>query len=289
MFSNAYQIASRYTNPVVVSTKQVSGKVEAGAGAFVVVNEEGWIMTAAHILIPAIVLDSHRQKLTEYSQFSEAVLADGQLSPEEKQLRIAGLEYDENWYSVVSNWWSRDNLLLSDVSYDLFLDIATAKIVNPPEEMIENIPIFRSPQNPLIPGTSLCRLGYPFHKIESTFDEVTRIFSFAPGTLPIPRFPIDGIMTRNITWMGENNRQAKLLEISTPGLRGQSGGPIFDVNGQVCGLQTKTHHLPLGFDIEVVKDGQPQTDRQYLNAGLGLHVDEILAFFDARGIRYHLA
>lgn len=37
------------------------------------------------------------------------------------------------------------------------------------------------------------------------------------------------------------------IETSTPRLRGQSGGPIFDVNGAIWAIQSQTHHLKLGF------------------------------------------
>jgi hypothetical protein len=47
------------------------------------------------------------------------------------------------------------------------------------------------------------------------------------------------------------NRAAKFVEMSSPGLRGQSGGPRFDVNGMVWGLQSRTQHLALGFSPQV--------------------------------------
>jgi len=38
------------------------------------------------------------------------------------------------------------------------------------------------------------------------------------------------------------------IELSTPGLRGQSGGPLFNSEGIICGMQSSTNHLHLGFE-----------------------------------------
>jgi hypothetical protein len=40
----------KYTLPVVMSLKTVSGVCKSGVGTFVVVNDEGWFVTAAHII-----------------------------------------------------------------------------------------------------------------------------------------------------------------------------------------------------------------------------------------------
>ena len=88
----------------------------------------------------------------------------------------------------------------------------------------------------MLPGTSLCRLGFPFHQINATFDPVTRKFALAPDVLPIPRFPNDGIHTRvPVVISPDGQRQVKFIETSSPGLKGQSGGPIFDQSGFCVG------------------------------------------------------
>ncbi|HYK55809.1 MAG TPA: hypothetical protein VEV15_04980, partial [Flavisolibacter sp.] len=37
--------------------------------------------------------------------------------------------------------------------------------------------------------------------------------------------------------------------MSTPGLKGQSGGPLFNSDGLIFGMQSMTNHLHLGFDM----------------------------------------
>jgi hypothetical protein len=71
--------------------------------------------------------------------------------------------------------------------------------------------------------------------------------------------------------------------MSTPGLRGQTGGPLFDTNGRVYGMQFATRHLHLGFDMhdkEIMQDGAKKKVSNYpfLHVGQCIHVDSIKAF-----------
>ena len=50
MFSNAYKIATQYTFPLIISNRFYDQSVESGLGSFVIINEEGWFITAAHVL-----------------------------------------------------------------------------------------------------------------------------------------------------------------------------------------------------------------------------------------------
>lgn len=134
---------------------------------------------------------------------------------------------------------------------------------------------YRTLKNPsnLPIGTSLCRLGFPFHSIKASYDEEKDSFVLPPGTLPVPRFPIDDIYTRNVV-MGKSKDgkyEIKFLETSSAGLRGQNGGPIFDTQGRVWAIQSRTVHFPLGFSPKVKKNGQEVEENQFLNVGLGVH------------------
>ena len=48
-----------------------------------------------------------------------------------------------------------------------------------------------------------------------------------------------------------SQRKVHYLETSSAGLLGQSGGPIFDIDGTVWAMQSRTTHLPLGFAPKV--------------------------------------
>lgn len=290
MFSSAYRSAVAYTQPVIASFAMVSGEVVSSVATFVVLNDEGWIMTAAHVLIPLQVRESQRPGYEAYLRRVNEINASPGLTDEDKAAEIARLAVDPSWIKQLSYWWGNDSLRAGDLKVNAAKDIAVGKLENFRPEMIAAYPVFRNRENKITPGTSLCRLGFPFSEVKSTFDEATGNFTLAQGSLPVPYFPMDGIMTRNfIERDAAGGELAKFIEISTPGLRGQSGGPIFDVNGQVCGLQSKTQHLPLGFDIKAREGGQEVTDRQYMHTGLGLHLDDVTAFLDEHGIRYDSA
>jgi hypothetical protein len=148
-------------------------------------------------------------------------------------------------------------------------------------------PQFADPALALDPGTSLCRLGFPFHEISATFDESSNMFRLADGVLPMPRFPNDGIHTRvQIRVDPQSKRSAKFIETSTPGLRGQSGGPLFDTAGRVWGIQSSTQHLSLGF-APAVKIGNKETvEHQFMHVGLATHVEDVSAFMLEHGISF---
>ena len=80
--------------------------------------------------------------------------------------------------------------------------------------------------------------------------------------------------------------------MSTPGLRGQSGGPLFDTTGLIYGMQSATSHLHLGFDIEdheVLVNGRKRRVSNYpfLNVGRCVHVDVIKAFLREKGVTFY--
>ncbi|GAB3251586.1 hypothetical protein GCM10027347_10110 [Larkinella harenae] len=140
------------------------------------------------------------------------------------------------------------------------------------------------------PGRTLCRLGYPFpeftnYRFNSDLDDIEWT---TEGRSNTPRFPIDGIITR---LRGENNEIVG-IEMSTPGLRGQSGGPLFDTNGIIYGMQSSTRHLHLGFDIEdreVIVNGRQTRVSNYpfLNVGQCVHVDIIKKFLRDLNIKFY--
>lgn len=290
MFSDAYKKAVVFTQPVIVSMAMATGEVMSSVATFVVINEEGWIMTAAHVMAPLQVMENQRPAYEAYLRRVNEIKLDAALSAEARAAEIEKLQVDSSWIRQVSYWWGNDAFRAVDIRANVAKDIAVVRLDGFRPEMFAAYPVFRSRENKLTPGTSLCRLGFPFSEVKSTFDDATGNFTLAPGSLPVPYFPIDGIMTRNfIERDADGNERAHFIEISTPGLRGQSGGPIFDVNGEICGLQSKTQHLPLGFDIKAREGESEVTDRQYLHTGLGLHLDDVTAFLDENGVRYKSA
>ena len=142
-------------------------------------------------------------------------------------------------------------------------------------------------------------MGFPFHNIEGvTFDPATEKFNL-PSMPPLAVFPNEGIYTRDqlavhvppgtpITpgKIPQNAIQVRNIETSSPGLKGQSGGPIFDRNGHVWAIQSRTMSLPLGISCKVKDGGKEIVEHQFMHVGVGPHVAHIREFLDTNGVRY---
>ena len=87
----------------------------------------------------------------------------------------------------------------------------------------------------------------------------------------------------------DGSRQAKFIETSTPGLRGQSGGPIFDRHGHVWAMQSKTQSLPLGFAPEVIEGTRKTVEHQFMHVGWGAHVEGIINLFQQHGVAFAMS
>lgn len=93
-------------------------------------------------------------------------------------------------------------------------------------------------------------------------------------------------------WVSQNGHEITGIEMSTPGLRGQSGGPPFGVNGTVYGMQFATNYLHPGFDLkdkEIFQEGRKNKVSNYpfLHAGICVHVDKIKEFLAHHNISFN--
>lgn len=286
MFVAALKRVAPYTCPVIVSKRYSTGEVESGCATFIILNADGWNLTAAHVIADLAAKQAHDRERAEYEAAISAIQSQTQLTGKQKKRQVATLRREaKKWITSVSYWWGADGLRTGDFITDPLADLAITRLEPFDPKTVAVLPVFRDPAEEIEQGTSLCRLGFPFHEISSTYDEKADTFRLADGTLPVPRFPMDGIYTRGTIFVDEaSGRHVEFVETSTPGLRGQSGGPIFDVQGRVCGLQTRTRHLALGFSPSVKRDGKEVREEQFLNVGLGAHVKEILSFLRGNSV-----
>jgi len=139
-------------------------------------------------------------------------------------------------------------------------------------------------------GKYLCRLGFPFPEFNNfKHNTVTDDIEWTNvGKQNSPIFPIDGIITR---FIGDETVGVTGIEMSTPGLQGQSGGPLFDVDGNVYGMQFATNHLHLGFDVkdmEIINGGKKTkvSNSPFLHVGHCIHVGKIKEFLKEHKINF---
>lgn len=290
MFVNALKQAAQYTFPVTISAITHADAVNTGCGAYLLINRDGWILTAAHLFESNNVAQSHQQAFAVYQNQRQAIEQDMSIPIARKNKLIRKLAFDRNWIKTYSYWWAQDGASFVDAKLNHLADLAVARLANFKLNPNQQFPKFGDPSKRLDQGHPLCKLGFPFHEIKSTFDPVKNAFVFEPGSLPIPRFPLDGILTRYAHMQDPNTKaEALFIEMSTPGLRGQSGGPVFDTDGVVWGIQSQTRHLPLGFQPTVETGGKKTLEHQFLNVGLAAYVSEIISLFNAAGVKYDAA
>ncbi len=290
MFAEAYEKSRCFTRPVVVSVRHFDGTVECSLGAFIVLNPAGWIVTTAHVLGALLTHEQHSKEIAMHKEQVLAIEQDQRLSVKQRCKKISRLKSNPKWITNHSFWWGQDGVHLQELKVLPEGDLAVARLEPFVPEVVSTYPILKNPSNLPI-GRSLCKLGYPFHQIEATFDEETNRFTLPPNALPVPRFPIEGIYTRNVlTGKSKDGKyEIKFLETSSPGLRGQSGGPIFDTKGTIWAVQSHTAHYPLGFSPKVKKNGREVEENQFLNVGLGVHPEVLVAFLNDNGVRFELS
>lgn len=298
MFRNANTMARGFTRPVIMSRMNVAGACSASIGAFVVINDEGWIVTAAHILDQVIGLSHEERKFLDHRQKEKDIRADANLDEKmrRKQLQALGKLPAEDT-ARASAWFAGVGDGLEQITRVAAVDLGVAHLTNFQSEVVPQYPKFKANGPDFTPGASLCKLGFPFYQGHPSWDDAAGAFAYPPGALDACCFPIEGIFTRTqqvILQDAHGNPiqtpfPLEFLETSTPGLKGQSGGPIFDVDGTIWALQCQTSHTPLGFSPPVEVNGKKTVEHQFINMGMGPSSKTITAVLTDLGVRFDLA
>jgi hypothetical protein len=204
-------------------------------------------VTAGHILRQWTQLQAEVLQVKGDSASRDAIQNDASLDRHEKKRRLAALpKIGPDTTENCSAWWGRDGLIVKDYAYITpsvplwgeLADIGVGRFEQFDPSSVLNYPKFKQDTPDIdtsAAGTSLCKLGFPFNAASPNWNGTA--FELAP--IPFTRFPIEGMFTRTcqIQWQDPSGAAIqtsfpfKYIETSTPGLKGQSGGPTFDVNG----------------------------------------------------------
>jgi hypothetical protein len=283
VFADAVKLAMGFTLPVVTSIRTVNGSCSAGIGTFVVVNKDGWIVTAAHVFkqFNNLMEAESRTRALEKAKASGAI--DTSLPRRDRRAaRAKGptgpAPNDVDKWSV---WWGNDSWSVDSYEGLVGADIAVAKLNGFDHTSINNFPVFRDPTKEFLPGTSLCRLGFPFYQLVTKYDQDVGKFELA--NLPLPIFPNEGILSRMaemISLDASGNPvpvpfPIRMIETSSAGIRGQSGGPIFDQKGTIWAIQSSTASYEMDLNTK---------EAQYYHVGIGIHSATIFGLFRTKNI-----
>ncbi|MER9800908.1 hypothetical protein NKJ36_28005 [Mesorhizobium sp. M0142] len=300
MFAKALKIAGSFTWPLLIAYKTVSGRTFTAIATITIINKDGWFLTAGHNIREwqKIVKECDRTQLI--LRDIDVIENDSLIDKEAKEIHLSKLpliqEMDKMECSIsygLNHNITAKNLnfsqpLVSDVGYDP-LDLAVGRLEPFNPEWVANYPIFKDPDKNFFTGTSLCKLGFPLHGVETHWNDETGEFELPRKYLPLTYFPLDGIFTRNIVYSGNGPIWESIkfpvmsVEMSTPGLRGQSGGPIFDTDGRIWAIQSRTLFYSLGFEAPI--PAKDQTVHQFLSVGIGVHPSTIFGFLKDSEVR----
>ena len=70
MFAEACRIAKGFTRPVATSIRFQDGTVSTSLNSFIVVNREGWVITAGHTFDSLVKYEKDRSKIEEITRMN---------------------------------------------------------------------------------------------------------------------------------------------------------------------------------------------------------------------------
>lgn len=291
MFEKAIEDVLKFTRPLHSISRSYGGLVSPGTATFFFVNDTGVAITCKHVLELIPAADNINQNFLRFKAEKDKLPKDNNY-----KRHLLGLEtkYKYNKETTVQ---LRNNFLncfdkIDQIVYHAHpeLDLAILEFKGFTKILYNSHATFIKDSSTIKQGKYLCRIGFPFPEFNNfrhnpDTDDIEWTQTGNPNS---PSFPIDGIVTRFTA--NQPNTGITGIEMSTPGLRGQSGGPLFDVDGKVYGMQSATNHLHLGFDIrdkEIIHDGKKSKVSNYpfLHVGICVHVDRIKEFL----IQHHIA
>lgn len=270
MFEDAIEKISETMRPVhTIMRKYADNSIVPSAATLLFVNDEGYAVTTRSF---ADMLIASGQIEKRYNEFKEEKNALKQDRHYQGKLQVLETKYGYKPESVIQvrNVFVDCVDTLSGYTCHKHpqYDLAIIKFNDFNEKKYKNHAILARYGNSVRPGKFLCRVGFPFAEFSNyRFNEDADTIEWTEdGKHNSPRFPIEGMLTR---FMADLNGKYG-IEMSTPCVNGQGGGPLFDERGIVYGMQFGSRHM----------------DNPSLDLGLCLHVDVIKKFLDYHNVKY---
>lgn len=294
MFQSAIDKVLQFTRPLHTISRTYGGLILPGSSTFFFVNDNGIAITCKHVLDLIPAADNINQTYLQFKAEREKLPKDGKY-----RRNLQGLELKYKYNADTTIQLKNNFLNCFDTIKEITchahptLDLAILEFKGFNKIYYTSHARFIKDSNKIKQGKSLGRIGFPFPEFNNfkhnpDTDDIEWTNTGNPNS---PSFPIDGIVTR---FVGSNQNEITGIEMSTPGLRGQSGGPLFDTDGSIYGMQFATNHLHLGFDmkdIEIINNGKKNKVSNYpfLHVGICVHVDKIKEFLNQHNINFSLA
>jgi hypothetical protein len=293
MFANAIEEVGQFTRPIQTISRNYNEKiVSPGSATLFFVNETGCAITCRHV----VDLIGNRANInTHYNNFVKEKATIGKNNKFNKRLKALETKYNIKADTIVQlserfiDCTSEPTFSYRCINHPVY-DLSILIFEDFKSPAYQSHAIFLKDSSVLKQGKYLCRLGFPFPEFSNfQFNEASDNIEWTEsGKFGTPRFPIEGMLTRHLVDEGKIIG----IELSTPGLKGQSGGPLFNEEGLICGMQSSTNHLHLGFDMKnfEYKTGGKSikiNNQPFLHVGHCVHVDIIKDFLTTNSIKFY--
>ena len=292
MFENSIETVGTYTRPVNTILRTYSGKkIIPGSSTLFFVNNEGYAVTCKHVIDLLASSEKINQTYAEFKKERDDITKDGKFKMNLKGLELK-YKYSTETIVQIKNTFVDCVDAMSGFTWHVHpkYDLAILKFNDYKTLRYKGYATFLKGTSNIKQGKFLCRLGFPFPEFTNfRYNEITDDIEWTTeGNQSSPRFPIEGMVTR---FLVEEN-QLYGIELSTPGLKGQSGGPLFNEKGIVYGMQFSTKHLHLGFDLvdkEILIDNTTKkiSDYSFIHLGQCVHADIIKQFLTEKNIAFY--
>ena len=291
MFKNAIEQVGQFTRAVhFISNVYGETTVRPGAATIFFVNDDCVAITCKHVTAlirqSAQLTQQYQRFLSEKAELQKS----GSYTRKIKELK-SKYNYDkaDSACQVLYHFVDCADFQTIDIIEHPTSDLAIIKMKGYTTRRYTGHAVFAKDSKELQPGLFLCRLGFPFPEFTNfQYNNDTAIIFFTQEPSRMVRFPIEGMVTRHF---GDKEGNIHGVEMSTPGLKGQSGGPLFDSGGRVYGMQSQTNHLHLGFDMnqqEIYSEGKRVkiTNQPLLHVGHCVHEDVIKKFLQENNVTF---
>ena len=281
-------MARHFVRPAYTSIQTFDGRVGSGIGAYVVINEEGWAVTAAHLITEIVQCHQDQEAIRDYDKRILEIRLEGNAgksqSLRKKLDREIGLALKDRgpYIRRAGILWSNPAVISTQDHVYQLADIMVFKLENVDALEVDIFPKFKRPAG-LAAGTSVVRSGYAFNETKCSFDDAKN--EFINETQSSPLFASEGIISRNwIMTEPTSGQTIHVIQTSSPGLKGQSGGPLLDADGAILAIQSSTVCLDLQFDAFSADHKGQYKERQFLNVGQGISTQTLEEIFERHGI-----
>ena len=290
MFADAIHKVAQFTRPIyTIRRKYQSTEVIPSTSTLFFVNEDGYALTAKHVVQTLIAAD-HLQK--NYMAFKKAKDANSDGRP----IEDIEAEFKLNPDRIVQMASTFVNCVdqfkeLTFIAHPTH-DLALIQFKGFNKIHCPSFPRFMRDDMKIRQGNYLCRAGYPFPDFKNyQYNQSLDKLEWTGPAEVAPLFPVDGMVTRFLV-KKEPQNELYGIEMSTPGMLGHSGAPLFNHRGTICGMHFATIGAHMGLDVinkqVYIQDNKRMVSNYpFMYMGQCIHGGIIKKFLKDNNVRFY--